>query len=352
MDPALQTLRDSVREAASKRSALNIQGANTKNFYGREPVGKPLSTLEYTGIVSYEPTELVITAKAGTPIKEVDLALAECGQMLAFEPPRFGPGATVGGMVASGLSGPRRPYAGSLRDFLLGVTCLNSSGEVVRFGGQVMKNVAGFDVSRLMAGALGTLGVILEVSVKVLPVPPLETTLKWDMSAEEAIRRMNDWAGQPLPLSAGAYSKGCLRVRLSGASAALTAAQTKLGGERCDDADQDWDGLRELRWPIFNTSQTLWRISVPPATRPFNHGTDTVVDWGGAQRWVVGVDDESALRAEVQQSGGHTTAFNRGDRKAEVFSPLTPSMLALQRRVKSVFDPHGIFNPGRLYQAL
>ena len=352
MEPALQTLRDSVREAASQRASLNIQGGNTKHFYGREPAGTPLSTVEYKGVVAYQPTELVITAKAGTPIAEVEAVLAERGQMLAFEPPRFGPDATVGGMVATGLSGPRRPYVGAVRDFVLGVSCLNSSAEVLRFGGQVMKNVAGFDVSRLMTGALGTLGVILDVSLKVLPIPPLELTLTWAATEEDAIGRMTAWAGQPQPISAGVYHAGTMLLRLSGASAALTAAQKTLGGDVHEDAVRAWEALREQRWPFFETAGALWRISLPPASPPLNCGKDTIVDWGGAQRWVTGVDDETALRERARKLGGHVTAFRGGVRSGGVFTTLDVTLLALHRRIKAVFDPHGIFNRGRLYPEL
>jgi len=347
----LEQLAATIRRAGEERRPLCIQSGGSKRFYGREPVGQPLSLNNYHGIVSYEPSELVVTARAGCLLSDVHAALAEEGQMLAFEPPAFGAAATVGGMVASGLSGPRRAYAGSVRDFVLGVTAMSANGEVMRYGGQVMKNVAGFDVSRLMVGALGTLGVILEVSFKVLPVASGEITLVREADLAESVSLMNAWAAKPYPVSATAWLEGQLWVRISGASAALSAARTALGGEEDVQGRRFWTALREQQLAFFDTDAPIWRLSLPPATDAPEVMGQMIVEWGGAQRWVKGESsiDFKQLAGLARERGGHAMVFRGGQRTGEVFSPLAPAVHALHQRIKSTFDPHGIFNPGRLY---
>lgn len=349
-----EDLRRRVLDAAETRTPLAIRGSGSKAFYGRDSGGEPLDVSGHRGIVSYEPTELYLTARAGTPLAEIDAALTDSGQMLGCEPPAFGPGATVGGTVAAGLSGPRRPYAGSVRDYVLGVKVLNGRGEVLRFGGQVMKNVAGYDVSRLMTGALGSLGVLLEVSFKVLPRPVAECTLVQEATQTEAIERLNRWAGQPLPLSASAWDDGRLSVRLSGAAAAVEAAARALGGERLDPvaAEAAWAALREQTHAFFAGDEPLWRLSVAPASAVLALPGAQLIEWGGAQRWWRGDGEAAGLRARAAAAGGHATRFRGGERSGEVFQPLAPGLLALQAELKRSFDPHGIFNPGRLYAGL
>ncbi|MBU2722463.1 glycolate oxidase subunit GlcE, partial [Acidithiobacillus ferridurans] len=264
------------------------------------------------------------------------------------------PAATIGGTLACGFSGPRRPYAGSARDMVLGMRILNGQGEILRFGGQVMKNVAGYDVSRLMVGALGTLGVLLEVSLKVLPRPDSTVTLVWPMDPVTAVQRMNDWAGQPLPLSATAYDGEHLYIRLSGTGSAVRAAQTRLGGERLPDAEAAafWVALREQRNDFFQGDAPLWRLAVAPATPPLPLGDQTLIEWGGGQRWLRGALDATALRQLAAEHGGHATLFRGGNRRGEVFHPLAPPLLAIQQRLKAAFDPRGILNSGRLYATL
>ncbi len=279
-------LQEAVRRAADNKTPLQIIGSGSKAFYGRSTQGLPLQLGAHRRIVEYEPSELVITACAGTPLAEIEAALAEHNQMLAFEPPHFSGSATLGGTLACGLSGPRRPYAGAARDFVLGMKIINGNGELLSFGGQVMKNVAGYDVSRLMVGALGTLGVLLEVSLKVLPRPAEELTLVHEAAADEAIRTMNEWAGHALPLSACAYDGIHLYVRLSGTDTALHAARLKLGGERIDDGAAYWTSVREHRHDFFSSAAPLWRLSVPPAAAPIDLPGQWFLDWGGAQRWL------------------------------------------------------------------
>ncbi|MDH3637193.1 MAG: glycolate oxidase subunit GlcE [Gammaproteobacteria bacterium] len=345
-----RTVADAVRQAIADKTPLCIRGGNTKSFYGRHTDGAILDTEVCAGIVNYAPTELVITARAGTKLSELQAVLGERNQMFAFEPPAFGAGATIGGVVASGLSGPRRAYAGALRDFLLGVRIVNGQGEILRFGGEVMKNVAGYDVSRLMAGAMGTLGIITEVSLKVLPKPPVEQTLGFDLDADEAILRLNRWAGQPLPLSASCYDGNKLYVRLSGSVNGVRSAIQKLAADSKSDAGDFWLQVREQQTEFFQSAMPLWRVSLAPATPMLDLPGRWLIEWGGAQRWLLSDDDPSCIRSVVRETGGHATLFRGGDRQGDVFEPLSPILLRIHRNLKDAFDPHRLLNPGRLYR--
>ena len=347
-----QSLCERVQEASETRTSLAIRGGSTKAFYGRTIRGEPLEVAGHRGIISYEPSELVITARAGTPLSQIQEVLAERGQMLPFEPPAFGDNATLGGTVACGLSGPRRPYAGACRDFVLGMTLLNGRGEILKFGGQVMKNVAGYDLSRLNTGALGTLGVILEISLKVLPLPAGEATRVLDMTAAQAIESVNRWAGRPLPLSAAAHDGRQLLVRLSGAASAVAAAAGEIGGEEMVEGPQFWKALAEQHLSFFDGGTSLWRLAVAPATPPLDLPGEQLVDWGGALRWLKSDASPDTIRAVAGQAGGHATMFRGGDREGEVFQPLDPVLARLHRNLKASFDPKGILNPGRFYSDL
>ncbi|MCC7311208.1 MAG: glycolate oxidase subunit GlcE [Sulfuritalea sp.] len=334
-----------------ERKPLRIRGGSSKDFYGGPLAGDILDTRAHAGIVSYEPTELVITARCGTPLAELESALAARRQFLACEPPRFG-GATVGGAVAAGLSGPRRAAVGSLRDFVLGIRIMDGEGRVLRFGGEVMKNVAGFDVSRLMTGALGTLGLVLDVSLKVLPLPVGDASLRFEMPQDKALVALNRWAGQPLPLVASCWQDGVLSIRLSGAQAAVAAACGKLGGEALAAADEFWNGLREQSAAFFtgpDTDAPLWRLSLPSVVPPLELPGDTLIEWGGAQRWLRGDADAAQLRQAAAVAGGHATLFRGGDKTGGVFAPLQPALMEVHRRLKQSFDPYGVFNSGRMY---
>jgi len=347
-DAFISRLGERVREAAARKSALRIRGGGTKDFYGASVSGEPVEMAAYSGVVAYEPKELVLTVRAGTTLAEVERVLDAERQMLPFEPPHFGAGATIGGAVAAGLSGPRRPYAGSVRDFVLGARIVNGKGEDLAFGGRVIKNVAGYDVSRLMAGSLGTLGILTEISFKVLPKPAEETTLVFEMDEGDAIRQANAWAGQPLPISATSWQDGVLRVRLSGAAPAIAAARTRMGGQESSDAAH-WHALREQQLPFFRTD-TLWRVSVPQTREPLDlGGARPVVEWGGGVRWIAGAQDPLALRSTVERAGGHATIFRAADKSAGAFHPLKPAILKIHKRLKAAFDPAGILNPGRMY---
>ena len=338
-----------VAQAAARKSALRIRGGGTKDFYGGAPRGEELVMARCAGVVAYEPRELVLTVRAGTGLDEVERILAAERQMLAFEPPHFAEGSTIGGAVATGLSGPRRPYAGAVRDFVLGTRIVNGKGEDLAFGGRVIKNVAGYDVSRLMVGALGTLGVVTEVSFKVLPLPAAETTLAFELDEQAATTQANRWAGQPLPLSATAWHQGVLRVRLSGAEAALRAARAKMGGEEVADAGPYWRDLRDHRLAFFAADRPLWRISVPQTAPALALPHAQLVEWGGGLRWVSAELDAATVRAAAEKAGGHATLFRGGDKAAGAFHPLKPALWKIHQRLKQAFDPAGILNPGRLY---
>ena len=352
----MEEIVEEFRSRILERKPLRIRGGGSKDFYGGPLAGAALATGGYSGIVSYEPTELVVTARCGTPLAELELALAARRQFLACEPPGFG-GATVGGAVAAGLSGPRRAMAGSLRDFVLGVKIMDGEGRVLKFGGEVIKNVAGFDVSRLMTGSLGTLGLILEVSLKVMPLPVGDATLRFEMPQAQALDAMNRWAGQPLPLAAGSWQDGVLTLHLSGAQAAVAAACQKLGGELLEQtaAAEFWQGLREQSAEFFagpDTHGPLWRLSVPSVAPPLELPGAQLLEWGGAQRWLRADADAAQLREIAARVGGHATLFRGGhgeQRTGGVFAPLQPALMEVHRRLKQSFDPFGVFNPGRLY---
>jgi glycolate oxidase FAD binding subunit len=351
---AISAFANAIRAAGAGGGRLRIRGGGTKDFYGQALEGEILDTRAYAGVVAYEPTELVITVRCGTPLAEVERVLAEKRQMLAFEPPHFGAGATIGGAVAAGLSGPRRATAGAVRDFVLGVRMMDGRGEDLTFGGQVMKNVAGYDVSRVMAGALGTLGVILEVSLKVLPLPVAEATLKFEMPLDRAIEAMNRWGGKPLPISATAHDDGDLCVRLSGAAAAVKEACATLGGTRVDNAAaaRFWAGIREQTDPFFQGDEALWRLAVPSASPPLGLAGRQLVEWSGGLRWLKTAADARTIRERATRAGGHATLFRGGDKTVGVFQPLAPAIATIHRRLKAEFDPRDVFNRGRMYAEL
>jgi glycolate oxidase FAD binding subunit len=343
--------RDVIRDAASRRAPLRLRGGGSKDFFGNEPRGALLDTRSYAGVLDYEPAELVLTARCGTPLAEVERILGEKGQCLPFEPPHFG-AATFGGCLAAGLSGPRRAAAGAVRDFVLGVKLIDGRARELDFGGRVMKNVAGYDVSRLAVGSLGTLGLIAEASVKVLPKPEHELTLAFTLGEGAALEAMNRWAGQPLPISASAWHDGVLRIRLSGAEPAVRAAASRLGGEKLGEAEAFWRGVREHTDRFFEGARPLWRLAVPSATPPIGLAGAQLVEWGGAQRWITSDAPAEAVRAAAKHAGGHATLFRASDKSAGAFAPLDEVLLRLHRGLKAEFDPAGILNAGRLHADL
>ncbi len=349
MNDRTAELSDAISAAASAKRSLQIVGGGSKLFYGREPEGEVLAVGDHTGVTVYDPTELVVTVRAGTRLSELAEVLRRERQMLPFEPPLFGPHATIGGTVACGLSGPSRPYRGAVRDFVLGVELLNGRGERLRFGGQVIKNVAGYDVSRLMTGAMGTLGVILDVSIKVHPLPETEKTLCYELTEQQALKKMNEVAGRPLPLTGACYYQGVLSLRLSGLAEGVSAAVDVLGGSQASEGDGMWSTLRDHSHPYFLSDKPLWRLSVPSAARSLDLAGETFVEWGGALRWLHSELSPDLIRASVEALGGHATLFRGGDRTGDVFHPNTRTLHDLNVRLKQTFDPEGILNPGRLH---
>ncbi|TDX31740.1 glycolate oxidase FAD binding subunit [Modicisalibacter xianhensis] len=346
-----EALCERVRQANADKTPLKVVGGDTKAFYGRPVEGETLSLAEHRGITHYDPVELVISVRSGTPLSELEAALDAEGQQLGCEPPHFGQSATVGGMIATGLSGPRRPWAGSVRDFVLGTRVITHEGKHLRFGGEVMKNVAGYDLSRLMVGAQGTLGVVTEVSLKVLPKATETHSLRLEMTLDNALERLAEWGRQPLPLSAAAWHDGALHLRLEGGRSSVAATAERLGGERLDASF--WSDLREQRLAFFGDtdSRPLWRLSLPNNTPRLAIDGDTLYDWAGAQRWLRSDATSETVRDAVARAGGHATCFTPQSEggAAEPFTPLAPVVAKYHRQLKAQLDPNGIFNPGRLY---
>jgi FAD/FMN-containing dehydrogenase len=360
-DRALAALIDRVQGACTSGQALEIRGGGSKRLYGEAPRGELLDVTGLAGISSYEPTELVVTARAGTPLAELEAALEEQGQCLPFEPPRIAAGGTVGGMVAAGLAGPARAAVGCVRDHVLGLTLLDGHGEVLSFGGQVAKNVAGYDVSRLIVGSWGILGIVCEVSIKVLPIAPATATLYFDCGQPEALQKLNAWRAKPLPINACVWHRDRLYLRLSGARAAVAAACRDLGGTQLsgESAQAWWCSVRDQHHDFFSISdealgrgECLWRLSVPAASAPLDLPGEQFIEWLGAQRWLRSTAGVPAIRAAAARSGGHATLVRAQDKSAGVFTPLNEVLMRIHRNLKQSFDPRHIFNPGRLYAGL
>lgn len=351
-----QQLQQKIKHAFDQKTALCILGGNSKAFYGHAVSAETLSVAEHRGVLNYEPTELVITARAGTPLNEIERILDDNGQMLPFEPPAFTDKATIGGTIACNMSGPRRAYAGAARDFLLGCKIINGKGEILGFGGEVMKNVAGYDVSRLMAGALGTLGVLLEVSLKVLPKAEMEATQLIRSSNTDALEKIHQLSMTPLPISASSFHESVLRIRLSGAEKAVEAAINTIGGDSMDNAGQYWHDLKEQRLDFFNTDKPLWRISLAsdvesPGLPADCENDDCLYEWGGALRWLKSHMPADTIQGAAAKLDGHATLF-RNHQQHSVFQPLTPGLLRIHKNLKQAFDPENILNPGKLYPEL
>lgn len=343
----LPDLQEQVRKASSNATPLKICGGGSKSFYGNRIEGDPLDVSTHIGIIDYDPAELVITLRAGCLLKDVEELLLEHGQMLGFEPPHFSAKATIGGTVATALAGPRRAFSGGVRDFVLGAKVLDGRGEVLNFGGRVIKNVAGFDVSRLMVGAMGTLGVVLEVSLRVLPVFKTEVTLGYDHdTAEEHIRWINELCGRPLPLSASMWYQGRSLIRLSGSEQGVNSAAETLGGDR---EESVWESLKEHKHAFFEKHGHVNRLSLPP-TSELSLKQNQLIEWSGAQRWIGDCDIER-MRERMASRQGSLCLFRSQHRDA-VFQPVDNATRMLHRNLKSRFDPARIFNRNRLFDGL
>lgn len=348
-----EQLVDQVQQAISKNEPVNIVGGNSKSFLGRAQSLPSLSTTMHSGIVNYEPTELVVTVRTGTSMSELNKLLKDNGQMLPFEPPVLGAG-TIGGVIACGLSGPARPFAGAARDYVLGMRVINGQGKALRFGGEVMKNVAGYDAARLHVGAFGTLGVLLETSMKVLPLPEAELTLQRDIANANDTTGLVELMRQPLPLSAAAIIGTTQTIRLSGSEAAVKAAAKTCGGDRVENADAFWQSLREYDHAFFTDDRPVWRISVPEFTEPMDIEGDWLLDWAGGQRFLKTDTDSAQVYASALAANGHATCFSSAkvSNAIPLFQPLTGAMLSLQKRVRDSFDANRIFNSARFHPEL
>jgi len=342
-------MREIIAQAYADKTPLKLCGSGSKHFLGQPSDGIVLSTLEHQGIIDYQPSELFIKAHAGTRLHEIEQLLTDNHQILPFEPPHFGTQATLGGTIACGLSGPARPWRGAARDFVLGCRIINGKAEVLQFGGEVIKNVAGYDVSRLMTGAFGTMGLLLDLSIKTIPRPAMQITLTQEKDKQTALSTFSAWRSQPLPITAAAWWQERLYLRLSGASASVQQAAKQLGGDELPAGDEFWQQLKEQQLDFFRQHKALWRLSLPIATGPLDMPGEELIDWGGAQRWLHSDADASEIRQLAQSAGGHAMAYSPCD---TLFQPLAPALWQLHKRLKQAFDPANILNPGRMYQDL
>jgi len=344
-----KSFAERILHAYEERTPLQFKAGRTKEFYGRRIDVPVMDVSAHRGILNYEPTELILTARSGTPLREIEQVLTEQNQMLPFEPPHFGDTATLGGTIACGLSGPRRAYSGAARDFVLGVKIINGKGEIIKFGGEVMKNVAGYDVSRLMTGAMGTLGLLLEISIKVLPKPASEITLSREIDAGHALKKMLQYSQQSLPVSAACHDGKKMFIRLSGASQAVLSAKQQLGGIEVNDGTSFWASLREQSHDFFNDDKSLYRVSLPAATPISAFSGQQFIDWGGAQRWLKTDKAMTQLCKKAADLNGHCTLFRHHNKEYDVFQPLKGKLKQLHLNLKLAFDPHDILNPTRMY---
>ncbi len=337
-----------IRDAAEHKTALQLLGGNTKAWYGRDIQATPLCLAGHSGVVEYEPSELYITARCGTPLSTIEQVIAEENQMLPFEPPHFGATATLGGAIAAGLAGPRRISGGAVRDCMLGAEIINGKGEYLCFGGKVMKNVAGYDASRLMCGALGTLGALMSVTLRLLPRPQCEQTMVMAETPADAIRKMNAWARTPMPITATFHDGENLHVRLTGSSSAIEKCRDEIGGDRIESSAPLWDRVREQTHEVFAPGAPLWRVRVPPSTAPLDLPEPCAMEWNGALRWYSTQAEAATVRTVAREAGGQACRF-RGPAIEQVFHPLPPALLKIHERLKHAFDPAGILNPGKMY---
>jgi glycolate oxidase FAD binding subunit len=341
-------ITSTIQRAYQKKIPLHVSAGNTKHFYGRNIQAKTLSLAHHKGIIEYEPSELYITARSGTPLQEIEQTIAEQHQIIPCEPPYFGTAATIGGMVASGLAGPRRVHAGTVRDCILGAEIINGKGEFLRFGGKVMKNVAGYDVSRLMCGALGTLGVLMSVSLRLLPKPVCEQTIALSLGSNMAIEKMNQWANTAMPISATFFDGRSLYLRLSSSLSAIETCKRKIGGEVMNQDEMFWNNIKEQAHNFFDSTKPLWRISVPTYTQNLNLPGECAIEWNGALRWYLSDADETTIRSEAEHVGGNANLF-KGSITENVFHPLSKTSMRIHKKLKQAMDPAGILNPGKMF---
>ena len=349
MNENIQSLCETVKSAYSSKQALSIQGANSKLFYGNHIDAFEVSTVDLNGIIEYQPSELYLTAYAGTTLHTIEQTLAEHHQMLSFEPPSYSDSGTLGGVVACGLSGPRRPYADAIRDCILGTNIINGKGEYLSFGGKVMKNVAGYDVSRLMCGALGTLGILTQVSIKVLPKPKFEVTLTFEFNQEAALKHLHQWLNSLIPISATYFANNQLWIRIAGLENSVEKIHQQLGGELIPSSDLFWQAIKNHQHEFFQSDMPLWRCIVPHNTTSVGIEGDSCFEWHGGLRWIKSHEPYEKVVTACQSLRGHATLFRAPYDTVDCFSPMNDQLKKLHLSLKHAFDPAGILNPRRMY---
>ena len=342
-------LQQQVKANIEHGQAMQITAGGSKTFYAQEIVGEALSVKDHSGIITYEPTELVVTARCGTRLQDLEATLAEQNQMLAFEPPAYSKHATLGGCIAAGLSGPRRPFAGAVRDATLGTRIINAEAEILKFGGEVMKNVAGYDVSRLMVGSLGTLGIILDTSLKVMPCPETEITVSYELTERASLSRINKICAQAYPVSATCFDGSQLYIRLSGTEAGVNKALSMLGGDTLEDAELFWKDIKNQQHSFFTSNKRIWRLSLRPGTPPLEIMGEQLIEWRGAQRWLASDQDPEIIREIIGKHGGHATIFKNPEKNDLIFHPISGKLHELHMNLKLAMDPKSLFNPYRMY---
>ena len=345
----IQTLCASIQQANNSQQALQIQGGGSKRFYGNQISAKFLDVSDNIGIIEYEPSELFITARNGTLLTSIEATLEANNQMLPFEPPHFSSQATLGGTIACGLSGPRRPYASSMRDCILGTHIINGNGEHLEFGGKVMKNVAGYDASRLMCGAFGTLGVLTQISLKVIPKPQTQITVAIELNQSEALETMNAWVQTLLPISATYFCNDVLYVRIEGLDKTIRNVHQKMGGEILRDSQAFWKDIKDHQAEFFQTQQPLWRVIIPNNTPPLSISGDSCLEWNGGLRWIKSDEETQYITNQCQVAKGHATLFKAKTKPNDCLASINPKLQSLHLNLKAAFDANRILNPGRMY---
>lgn len=358
-----------VQSAYQNRQALAIQGNGSKLFLIHQVPGQRLSTASHQGIVNYLPSELTITVRSGTLLSDLKEVLTENGQMLAFEPPQFSANATIGGTIAAGLSGPSRPFTGSARDFVLGCKIINGRGELLQFGGEVMKNVAGYDLSRLVTGSYGSLGLILEVSLKLLPLPSREQSISFSLQLNQFAHQVQRLLLSGYPITAACYLDGQAYIRLAGSEKGVASSYQEISQLLSKQKFQPqeinnlfWSELNEQQLSFFDQTQPLWRLSLPGKTENFERYISAedkqLIDWGGALRWFYSNQSADKIRSDAQSLGGHAQLFRGNEMDSDELKnvpkqqPLTPAIMKIHQQIKRAMDPHLILNHGCLYPEL
>ncbi|MEX2366043.1 MAG: glycolate oxidase subunit GlcE [Pseudohongiellaceae bacterium] len=356
---SLHILQEQIQQAHAEKTPLVIKGNSSKSFYGYPVNGTRLNTAIHSGIIAHEPEELILTARAGTTLEEIEQTLAAHRQILACEAPRFG-NATFGGMIAAGLSGPGRVFYGSIADHILGCSIINGRGELLRFGGKVMKNVAGYDISRLMCGSMGCLGLIVEATVRIAPAPQAERTFRFTLQQNQVAAFINNLQASAYPVTASCHDQELLYVRFSGTTKQIGQLHRNLHQdfafiEHAEDSDSSfWQHMRDQELDFFQSRQNIWRLSLPPAAPATQLPGATLIEWNGALRWLKSDAPAEDVFRQAAALNGSACLFRTQHRRRQtsLFQPLPAALMQWHRELKRALDPELIFNRGRMYQDL